>query len=193
MQWASFLGCPPSWAQILLMPDHHLQVGHLQLRALANAQLAHFGTQISVDGEPLLVGNNFAQSFALIVHELETPQNTDLCRRSRAPFLWRGLCCRPLRASNLKLRWIERGGPPPPTKVTPGFGSTLLTENVRNSERPMRQENLNRNVRRAAGHITAWQPHVHIRCGVHRLRDSPPVWAPPAPCSLQGPGARRIY
>ncbi len=70
MQWASFLGCPPSWAQILLMPDHHLQVGHLQLRALANAQLAHFGTQISIDGEPLLVGNNFAQSFALIVHEL---------------------------------------------------------------------------------------------------------------------------
>jgi two-component sensor histidine kinase len=27
----------------------------------------------------------------------------------------------------LKLSWIERGGPPPPTKVTPGFGSTLLS------------------------------------------------------------------
>jgi two-component sensor histidine kinase len=42
------------------------------LSALAYAQLAPFGTQISIDGEPLLVGNNFAQSFALIVHELAT-------------------------------------------------------------------------------------------------------------------------
>ena len=44
----------------------------MPLRALAYAQLAPFGTQISIDGEPLLVGNNFAQSFALIVHELAT-------------------------------------------------------------------------------------------------------------------------
>jgi two-component sensor histidine kinase len=46
--------------------------GGVPLRGLADAQLAAFGAQVLIDGEPLLVGNSFAQSFALIVHELAT-------------------------------------------------------------------------------------------------------------------------
>jgi two-component sensor histidine kinase len=112
-------------AQELLADERNSSV---PLRALVYAQLAHFGTQISVDGEPLLVGNNFAQTFALIVHELatnaakygslSTQQGTVYLAWSMVPTA---------EGRQLKLSWIERGGPPPPTKVTPGFGSTLLS------------------------------------------------------------------
>jgi two-component sensor histidine kinase len=102
--------------------------GGVPLRGLAEAQLAAFGAQVLIDGEPLLVGNSFAQSFALIVHELATnavkygslsAQNGTVSLAWSVVFTAEG--------RHLKLSWTERGGPPPPTNVTPGFGSTLLS------------------------------------------------------------------
>lgn len=100
----------------------------MPLRGLADIQLAAFGTQVLIDGEPLLVANGFAQSFALIVHESETnavkygslsaPQGTVSLAWSVIPTT---------EGQHLKLTWTERGGPPPPAKITPGFGSLLLS------------------------------------------------------------------
>ena len=98
------------------------------LRALADAQLAPFGTQVLIDGEPLLVGNSFAQSFALIVHELATnavKYGSLSAQQGTVSLAWSMVPTDEGR--HLKLSWIERGGPPPPTKVTPGFGTTLLS------------------------------------------------------------------
>ena len=104
--------------------------GHssVPLRALAYAQLAPFGTQVLIDGEPLLVENSFAQSFALIVHELATNavKYGSLSAQQGTVYLaWSMVLT--AEGRHLKLSWTERGGPPPPTKVTPGFGSTLLS------------------------------------------------------------------
>lgn len=98
------------------------------LRNLVDTQLAAFGTQVLIDGEPLLVANGFAQSFALIVHELTTnaikygslsgPLGTVSLVWSVVPST---------EGQHLKLTWTERGGPPPPAKITPGFGSILLS------------------------------------------------------------------
>jgi two-component sensor histidine kinase len=112
-------------AQDLVAGDGVLGV---PLRNLADTQLAAFGTQVLIDGEPLLVANGFAQSFALIVHELATnaikygslsaPQGTVSLVWSVVPST---------EGQHLKLTWTERGGPPPPAKITPGFGSILLS------------------------------------------------------------------
>ena len=87
-----------------------------------------FGTQVLIDGEPLLVGNSFAQSFALIVHELATnavKYGSLSAQQGTVSLAWSMVPTDEGRT--LKLSWIERGGPPPPTKVTPGFGTTLLS------------------------------------------------------------------
>ncbi len=102
--------------------------GGVPLRGLADAQLAAFGAQVLIDGEPLLVGNSFAQSFALIVHELATnavKYGSLSAQKGTVTLAWSVLFT--AEGRHLKLSWTERGGPLPPTKVTPGFGSTLLS------------------------------------------------------------------
>jgi two-component sensor histidine kinase/ActR/RegA family two-component response regulator len=102
--------------------------GGVPLRGLADAQLAAFGAQVLIDGEPLLVGNSFAQSFALIVHELATnavKYGSLSAQKGTVSLAWSVVFT--AEGRHLKLSWTERGGPPPPTKITPGFGSTLLS------------------------------------------------------------------
>jgi two-component sensor histidine kinase len=98
------------------------------LRDLADTQLAAFGPQVLIDGEPLVVENGFAQSFALIVHELATnavKYGSLSAQQGTVTLAWSVVFT--AEGRHLKLSWTERGGPPPPTKVTPGFGSALLS------------------------------------------------------------------
>src|SRR6185436_6814502 len=46
--------------------------GGVPLRQLLDAELAPFGPRALVNGEDLIVGAGFAQTFALVVHELAT-------------------------------------------------------------------------------------------------------------------------
>ena len=100
----------------------------VSLRDLTDVQLAAFSGQVLAEGEPILVGNSFAQSFALIVHELATnaiKYGSLSTQQGTVSLTWSVVV-----TSNgryLKLSWTERGGPPPPTKVIRGFGSTLLS------------------------------------------------------------------
>ena len=98
------------------------------LRGLADTQLAAFGPQVLIDGEPLVVENGFAQTFALIVHELATnavKYGSLSTQQGTVSLAWSMVPA--AEGRKLKLSWIERGGPPPPTKITPGFGSALLS------------------------------------------------------------------
>ena len=100
----------------------------VSLRDLTDVQLAAFSGQVLVDGEPLLVGNSFAQTFALIVHELATnaiKYGSLSVQHGTVSLTW-SVVVTP-KGQHLKLSWNERGGPPPPTKVIRGFGSTLLS------------------------------------------------------------------
>ena len=100
----------------------------MPLRGLADTQLAAFGPQVLIDGEPLVVENGFAQTFALIVHELATnaaKYGSLSTQQGTVSLAWSMVPA--AEGRKLKLSWIERGGPPPPTKITPGFGSTLLS------------------------------------------------------------------
>ena len=100
----------------------------MALRDLADTQLAAFGPQVLIDGEPLVVENGFAQSFALIVHELATnavKYGSLSAQQGTVTLGWSVVFT--AEGRHLKLSWTERGGPPPPAKVTPGFGSALLS------------------------------------------------------------------
>jgi two-component sensor histidine kinase len=100
----------------------------VSLRDLTDVQLAAFSGQVLVEGEPLLVGNSFAQSFALIVHELATnaiKYGSLSTQQGTVSLAWSVVVTSNCR--HVKFSWIERGGPPPPTKVIQGFGSTLLS------------------------------------------------------------------
>jgi len=101
------------------------------LRALAYAQLAHFGSQISIDGESLPVGNHFAQSFALILHELATnaaKYGALSAQQGTVTLAWSVVFT--AKGRHLKLSWTERGGPTPSTDSPRGFGTTLVTRQL---------------------------------------------------------------
>jgi two-component sensor histidine kinase len=98
------------------------------LKGLADTQLAAFGPQVLIDGEPLVVENGFAQSFALIVHELATnavKYGSLSVQQGTVTLAWSVVFT--AEGKHLKVSWTERGGPPAPTKVTSGFGSALLS------------------------------------------------------------------
>jgi len=100
----------------------------VSLKDLTNMQLAAFTGQVLVDGEPLLVGSSFAQSFALILHELATnalKYGSLSVQHGTVSLAWSMVATG--EGQHLRLSWIERGGPLPPSKVTRGFGSTLLS------------------------------------------------------------------
>ena len=112
-------------AQDLVAGDGVLGV---PLRSMADTQLAAFGPQVLIDGEPMVVENSFAQYFALIVHELATnavKYGSLSAQQGTVTLAWSVIFT--AEGRQFKLSWTERGGPPPPTKVTPGFGSALLS------------------------------------------------------------------
>ena len=90
-------------------------------------QLAGFAGTISIDGPPVLLKPNAAQSFALVVHELATnaAKHGALSRPTgRVGVRW------DLHANGsapkLRFRWQETGGPSVLKPAGKGFGTLLL-------------------------------------------------------------------
>ena len=96
---------------------------------LVRTQLAHLadllGSRISVEGPPLDVGVEAAQTLAIAVHELatnaakhgalSTPEGRIRIRWEAAP-----------RENRFAVRWVEEGGPQVSAPARKGFGSRVL-------------------------------------------------------------------
>jgi PAS domain S-box-containing protein len=99
----------------------------LPLRTLVDAALASFTARASINGEPIVIGGNFAQTFALILHELATNASKYgalSTPRGRILVSWR-VEGRPPQVY-LRFAWIERGGPPPVARNGYGLGMQLV-------------------------------------------------------------------
>jgi PAS domain S-box-containing protein len=97
------------------------------LRQLVDAQLSPFGHRASVTGEDLIVGGGFAQTFALVLHELAT--NAAKYGSMSAPdgtvaIEWRIVPKEP--EDRLRFSWVERGGPVVAAPAKTGFGTLLM-------------------------------------------------------------------
>jgi PAS domain S-box-containing protein len=102
--------------------------GGAPLRQLIDAELLPFAARATVSGEMLVVGGAFAQTFALLVHELATNASKYgalSSPRGRVVINWKvedgeG-------GPDLRFAWVERGGPPAlPPKET-GLGTILMS------------------------------------------------------------------
>jgi PAS domain S-box-containing protein len=99
----------------------------VSLRALVQAELSAFATQLQIDGTPLVVGGAFAQQFALVIHELATnaaKYGSLSTPHGRVLIGWKITheCDEPV----LSFYWIERDGPPVSEPTEQGFGSRLI-------------------------------------------------------------------
>jgi PAS domain S-box-containing protein len=101
--------------------------GGVPLRELVQAELALFGARAAIDGEPLVIGGAFAQTLALVVHELATnaiKHGALAARGGHVAISWTiGLAADP---ASLIFLWQERGGPPAHAPGQPGFGTRVL-------------------------------------------------------------------
>jgi two-component sensor histidine kinase len=102
--------------------------GGVRLRELAEAELSAFGARATISGEPLVIGGPFAQSLALIIHELATnavKHGSLAVVTGRVELHWR--VDRSSEPAVLRLSWIERGGPPTKAPAKHGFGTQLMS------------------------------------------------------------------
>jgi PAS domain S-box-containing protein len=100
--------------------------GGVPLRNLIDAELSAFGARAQIRGEPLVVGGPFAQTFALIVHELATnaaKHGSLSVARGHIVIDWR---IDRSEAARLTFWWRERGGPAPRPSERHGMGMQLL-------------------------------------------------------------------
>ena len=102
--------------------------GGVSIRALLEAELASFGKRAAALGHDLVLGGGFAQSFALIVHELATnavKHGAFSTPHGRVNVEWGSEQAEG--QAMLRFWWVERNGPPvePPTKE--GFGTQLIS------------------------------------------------------------------
>jgi two-component sensor histidine kinase len=102
--------------------------GGVSIRALLEAELASFGKRAAASGQDLVLGGGFAQSFALIVHELATnavKHGAFSTPHGRVNVEWGNEQAEG--QALLRFWWVERDGPPvaPPTKQ--GFGTLLIS------------------------------------------------------------------
>jgi two-component sensor histidine kinase len=106
----------------------HGRSSGLPLRDLVEAELSPFGARAVTTGEPLVVGGAFAQSFALIVHELATnavKHGALAAEGGRVALDWR--IDRSSGPAVLKFTWTERGGPPAKAPEKHGLGTQLMS------------------------------------------------------------------
>jgi PAS domain S-box-containing protein len=99
----------------------------VSLRALVEAELSAFATQLKIDGTPLVVGGSFAQQFALVIHELATnaaKYGSLSTPNGRVLVGWKIIheCGEPV----LSFYWTERDGPAVSAPTEQGFGSRLI-------------------------------------------------------------------
>ena len=107
------------------------------MRNLVLAELAPFGSRWRIDGAPLVVGSDFAQKLALVLHELATnaAKYGSLSKpEGRVLVSWRIEPSAKL-GELLKFCWIERGGPVVGPPAEEGFGMQLITELLGNAPR----------------------------------------------------------
>src|SRR5262249_37054548 len=87
--------------------------GGVPLRDLVESELAAFGARTIISGEAIVVGGAFAQTFALVVHELATnavKHGSLSAERGRVVLDWK--INRSSELQQLCFSWMERGGPP---------------------------------------------------------------------------------
>lgn len=101
--------------------------GGAPLRALIEGEVAPFAGQVELEGPSLVVGNTFAQTFTLVIHELATnaaKYGAFSSPSGRVTIGWS------LESSDegpmFSLSWIERGGPPATIPRTSGFGRRII-------------------------------------------------------------------
>jgi PAS domain S-box-containing protein len=101
--------------------------GGVPLRELVDAELAPFGARTSIKGQALVIGGAFAQTLALVIHELATnaiKHGALSAEAGRVEITWNvDLSAEP---ESLTLLWLERGGPPAQTPHNAGFGTRVL-------------------------------------------------------------------
>lgn len=91
------------------------------------------GGKVMLEGPPLTLNAEAAQSFAMIVHELATNAAKYGALSSPGAMLrvgWR-LTGDPGRDAQVEFRWTERGGPAVTTPEHRGFGSTVIESSGR--------------------------------------------------------------
>lgn len=102
--------------------------GGVPLRQLIDAELAPFAARASVSGETLVVGGAFAQTFALLVHELATNASKYgalSSPRGRVVINWKVEAGED--GPELRFAWVERGGPPVSPPEETGLGTVLMS------------------------------------------------------------------
>jgi len=102
--------------------------GGVSIRALLEAELASFGKRAAALGHDLVLGGGFAQSFALIVHELATnavKHGAFSSQQGHVNIEWRREHADG--QAVLRFSWIERDGPAVQPPKNQGFGTLLIT------------------------------------------------------------------
>jgi two-component system CheB/CheR fusion protein len=102
--------------------------GGVSIRALLEAELASFGKRAAALGKDLVLGGGFAQSFALIVHELATnavKHGAFATPHGRVNVEWGSEQAEG--QAMLRFWWVERGGPPVSPPTNQGFGTLLIS------------------------------------------------------------------
>jgi two-component sensor histidine kinase len=110
------------------------------LGQLVDGELAPFAARAIVSGEALVVGGAFAQSFALLLHELATnavKHGALAAPNGRVVINWRVEASPP--EPQLRFSWQERGGPPAKTPTESGLG-TVLMASLGESEAAFKEE-----------------------------------------------------
>jgi PAS domain S-box-containing protein len=102
--------------------------GGVPLRELVEAELSVFGARAILSGDALMVGGAFAQTFALVVHELATnsvKHGSLSAERGRVVLDWR--IDQSSERPQLNFSWKERGGPPATSPDITGLGTQLIS------------------------------------------------------------------
>jgi PAS domain S-box-containing protein len=101
--------------------------------ALVETQLAHFkdliGTRVVLRGPPALLRPEAAQALGMALHELATnagKYGALSCRAGTVHVEWE--IAANGRGPYFKIRWIERGGPPPKQPERQGFGQKVMVQ-----------------------------------------------------------------
>jgi two-component sensor histidine kinase len=121
--------------QALARAQNHVTSGAVSgvpMRDLVGAELAPFGSRWRIDGAPLVVGSDFAEKLALVLHELATnaAKYGSLSKpEGRVLVSWR-IEPSPKLGELLKFSWIERGGPAVGPPAEEGFGMQLIAQSL---------------------------------------------------------------
>lgn len=102
--------------------------GGVPLRQLVDAELAPFAARATVTGTSLVVGGTFAQTFAIVIHELATnaaKHGAISVPGGTVAIEWK--IANADKGPQLRFSWVERGGPPAERPTHTGLGTRLIS------------------------------------------------------------------